>query len=249
MKNKLAFFAILSLSMIFAACSSDSDPAIVKEEMTSPVEEGATLVEETDKKDTEETQMTIEFMLEEEQLTINLNKIPILKNYLAQISDRKKEIEQMEINKLDIQSTESIYLLGFAKANDLYSYLLLDPTDEGHSFLLTDRAKFIEVLPSPDKNKLMFYFERTVNDKPWNLNKIMVLDLQSWGNKKLTYQEEVIDVDLSQFNTPISSVDWIDDTTIQASIPNVEQPTEQELTNWFNTGQPIKQVELSINNK
>lgn len=235
--------------MIFAGCSSDSDPAIVKEEMTSPVEEGATLVEETDKKDTEETQMMIEFMLEEEQLTINLNKIPILKNYLAQIDDRKKEIDQMEINKLDIQSTESIYLLGFAKSNDLYSYLLLNPTDDGHSFLLADRAKLIKVLQSPDHNKLMFQFEREVNDQPWKLNKIMVLDLQSWENKNLTYQEDIVDVDLNQFNTPIISVDWIDNTTIQANIPNVEKATEQELTNWINTDQQTKQVELSINNK
>ncbi|MFB1051593.1 hypothetical protein [Paraliobacillus sp. JSM ZJ581] len=248
MKNIMYSFIFISLILLITGCSSEDKPIIVKEEMTTPAQESATLVEETDEKDPEESQMMIEFMLEEEQLTINLNKVPILKNYLSQIDNRKQAINEMEINKLDIQSPESIYLLGFAKSNQLYSYLLLDPTGEGHSFLLTDRANFIQVAQSLDNDKLVFNFERSVKDKPWKKNKLMILDLKNWGNKNLTNKEENINITLDQFDWPVLAVDWVDDTTILATIPSIEQPSEEELLHWTNSEQQTKQVELSIIN-
>ncbi|CQR47855.1 hypothetical protein BN1058_02186 [Paraliobacillus sp. PM-2] len=249
MKKILYHLILINLIVIFTGCSSNEKPVIVQEEMNGTEQESAKLIEESNEKDSEEPQMMIEFMLEEEQLTINLDKIPILKNYLSQIENRKDAIDQMKINKLDIESTESIYLLGFAGSENMYSYLLLDPTDAGRSFLLTDRAKFLKISQSPDNKKLLFYFERTVKNQPWKTNKIVVLDLLNWESNKLINNADHNNIALNQFKWPILNIKWTDNESVSTTVPSIKHATKDELTKWINSEQSTKQVEFFIANE
>lgn len=248
MKKLVYGIAFLLLLIVITSCSSKETPVIVKEETNHTDTDGATLIEESEKNDTEEYQMMIEFTLENEQLTIDLEQVPILKSYLAQIDNRQQAIAQMELTKLDIESAEPLYLLNFAEVEQMGSYLLLDPSDNGNSFLLTDRASFIEVIPSPEGGQLLFNFERTVTDQSWTTNKLVVLDLDTWSSPTLT-STDGHNIMIDKFKWPVQHVAWLDNQTVQLSIPAIAEASTEQLSNWYQAERATKQVQLTINTK
>ncbi len=245
--DKLLKFIIPIILFIITGCSSNDNPAIVKEEITGDKEKkSVTLVEETREEDPESKQMKIEFTLETEQLIIDLNQTPILKSYLSQINNKKKVIEQMTINKLDIATSKSLYILAFAESEGMHSYLLLDPDGEGRSYLLTDQANFLEIKQSPDGSKLLFNFERATEDQTWKTNKLIIMDLKKWQSISLINNDETVNLSVGEFKWPIFAFSWADDATVLLTLPLIEEPTTEELAQWFNSEQLTQQIPFSL---
>ncbi|WP_017471724.1 hypothetical protein [Amphibacillus jilinensis] len=226
------------MSVLLLACS-DNPPVIVQEEIDSSPNEGVAFVEEEQGKDPEdpdsERQQFIEFTLTDRQISLHIDQIPILSNYLAQHTNRNQAIENMQLTQIDEDEFDSLFLLSFACENNSCSYLLLD-TETEQSKLLADQAEITRIDPSADHSKLLIKFERQATEQAWNSNKVMLFDLDNWN-------EYTFDVDDSEafifnaFRSPILTVEWVDDSAFKVQIPDVSEPTIEQLTNWFNANE------------
>lgn len=238
--NKYYIILFLILSFLLAGCSEET-PSIVKKDMSGNEEESVELVEQPSDEDEDEVDMVIEFTLADEQIMIDLNQVPILKNFLAQIEHRQQAIDNMKLEKIDISSKDSLYLLKFSSNEDIGSYLLLDRTDQGSSFLLADLATLSDIVPSADASKLLFMFKRQNADQSWQTNKIMVIDVANFTPISLTNDKEI---KTNTFSWPIESVSWQDDDSIIVNIPAIEEPSSELLNAWVETEKITQEIIL-----
>lgn len=236
------------MSLLLLGCS-DNPPVIVQEEINPTSDEGVTFVEEDRGKDPEgpnsETQQFIEFTLTDRQISLHIDQIPILSNYLAQHTNRNQAIENMQLTQIDEDEFDSLFLLSFACENNSCSYLLLN-TETEQSKLLADQAEITRIDPSTDHSKLLIKFERQAIEQPWNLNKVMLFDLDNWSEHTFTLDDSE-DFIFSAFRSPILTVEWIDEAAFKVQIPDVSQPTIEQLTNWFNANEKTtKDIIISL---
>ena len=225
---------VVLILLLLTACTDD-EPAIVKTE-SAPEDPGGEpeLVEQVDEKD-DETEKFIEFPLPDEQIRINLKKVPILDSYLHASSDMQKAIERMKIERIPLDSAR-IYLLEFSCENELCSYLLFNRDVTDATYLLADLAKSVAMLPSPDQTKMLFLFDRK-GSLPRPLSTIIVIDLENWEH--LSLKNETSGEMVLNFTWPLSSVNWIDNETISAEKPAIPEPTDEGIQEWHNTNDSL----------
>ncbi|WP_090792652.1 hypothetical protein [Pelagirhabdus alkalitolerans] len=226
---------------------NDEPPIIVQEEMEDEAEEESIeLIEETVESDSEEEiQQFIEFTLVDRHITVHIDQIPILSNYLATHDKRDEAIEQMELIDVGGESFDSAFILKFACENGTCSYLLLN-TETEESLLLADNAAMSIWETSSDGAKVLMVFERTLAESPWNPNKLMVFDLSDWA---LLTVEPLDDqqFNFSSFRWPIQEVHWVENNQIELTIPDVENPTIPLLTEWFeDDNQNLSTITLEV---
>ncbi|GAB3064148.1 hypothetical protein [Virgibacillus ainsalahensis] len=224
------FIFIAIFILLLSACSKN-EPAIIKQETSSNHHSGKPeLIEETTE---EETKGYIDFPVADELVRINLEMVPILKEYLAVIYDADEAIDQMKLERVHTQG-ESIYLLEFSCVSELCSYLLLNPSSDKQSYLLADMAKYTDMRASPDNNKLSFRFDRQ-KASPLPLTNIVVIDIKSWTT--LSLNNEMNDDNILHYTWPILTFEWIDNESISIDIPAVTEPTEELIYKWQEEGE------------
>ncbi|SEN65757.1 hypothetical protein SAMN04488134_101574 [Amphibacillus marinus] len=224
---------LIGISLLVLIACSNKQPVIVQEELNEHAEESTELIEEEIDSGEEESdiQQFVEFTLIDRQISLHIDQIPIISNYLAQHRDRNQAINEMQLTQINEEGFESLFLLNFACQDNACSNLLLN-TDTEQSKLLADQSDILAIQPSPDRSKLLITYQRPQSLQEWDLNRLMVFDLDSWSEVKLTSDNLTL-TGFQTFQWPIFSAEWQDDENIQIEIPNVNQPDSESLTEWF----------------
>lgn len=229
---KKILLAITIILMLLSACANN-EPAIVKEETVPEPDSEPELVEE-EHGDDEQVDEFIEFPLDDEQIIVNLEMVPILSEYLSAVTDRKKEIEKMTIDRVHSKD-ESIYLLEFSCQNESCSYLLFSQEEEKQAYLLADLAKSTNITVSPDNTKLLFQFNRE-GSLPLPLSNIVVIDITNWETVSLSNNTN--DANILNYSWPLLNADWVDNEIIAVEKPSVIEPTNELIDEWQKTEKP-----------
>ncbi|WP_440895157.1 hypothetical protein ACS127_11340 [Amphibacillus sp. Q70] len=243
MKKRLFSLIFVILSLL-VACSKQQ-PIIIQEDINAKDEEAITLVEEEHDED-QEPQQFLEFTLSNQQVTLNIDQIPVLSNYLKQHTDSNKAIQEMQLIQIMQDEYDSLFLLSFACQKESCSYLLLD-TESEQSHLLADQAKMVSIDPSPDLSNILFIFERSLPDKPWDINKLVVYNIEDWVEVTLTEDNNHL-ISLYTFRWPILNANWLNDDEIKIQLPDINKATNPALEEWYSTdNQPKKEMITIIN--
>ncbi|UFU00853.1 hypothetical protein KO561_07950 [Radiobacillus kanasensis] len=245
--KRFIVFVFIFFIVLLTACSSDKEEAAVTKETIatgSTVNEEPVLEERTENSD-EEKKMYLEFTIPNEQVTINLDYVPILDQYLQGLEDKQQAIQQMELMKMEVPEMQPYYLLEFSCYENRCSYMLLDQSEEGRSFLLTDMAKFKQSSISPEKTMMMLLFERqeSKKEKQISTHKVMVFDLQEWKPVPIESEDYPLD-----YTLPIQQASWVDNERIKLSLADFTQLENPSTEGWFQSEKPVKQIEINLNN-
>ncbi|MFC3039923.1 hypothetical protein ACFOGI_06625 [Virgibacillus xinjiangensis] len=227
-------FLILFLSLL-ASCSEDNEPAIVKQESAGSGIQPELMEDEQE----DETIEWIEFPLEDEQIIINLQAVPILKGYLAAAEYPNEKIKKMDLER--IHPELSIYLLEFSCTKELCSYLLLNPSESNKAFLLADMAIFEGMHLSPDEDRMAFEFSRTSFDR--SAADLIVMDINNW--EKLPLLEKEGDKDVLEYQQILDHVRWIDNDHLRVETADQMQ-TSSENEDISDPGQASNKRTLKI---
>lgn len=225
-------FLFICLLLFIVGCEKEEPPFVKidsKEENTQKVN--------TTQPKKERTSIKLQF--EDQQIKINLNSVPILKEYITTSKDPEKLIQQMRIIPLNT-SVLHIYLLEFSCVNTSCSYLLLNEQQDKKTVLLTDMASFIQSISSADQQKTLLHFQRE-GDYDIQNSKVIAVDMKDGKFMKIT--PERTDFKLN-YNWPLMDIEWGDDQTIHAKIPAVENIAELET--WQDKGAQTEDLTLNI---
>ncbi|BAC13342.1 hypothetical protein ACFQ4N_10320 [Oceanobacillus iheyensis] len=226
---KYIYFTLIMLIILLiglVACSDNNDVIIKKVESAEEAKDPV-LIEEVDEKD-EEVDQFIEFFLEDEQLTIHLNRVPILDYYLQGAENRDEAIKNMNMQHLPIED-RLIYLLEFACMNERCSYIIFNHDDESNAaILLADVARFSNYYVSPNNQNIIFQFIRESQNVP--LSHLVSIDLIDWRVVSLIMPES--DDTIIEYTRPIIGIDWINDQEINVISPKLDEITDQSYRSW-----------------
>ncbi|MRH41855.1 hypothetical protein GH741_04105 [Aquibacillus halophilus] len=243
MKNGWLLFVLIFFLM---GCSSEESPAITKKDVVSeePSSKPELIENETKENNEQQIEMLLEFNLPSEQVTINLEEVDILKEYLSGVSDTQQQISNMKLTPINLQLNETLYLLQFSCYNDNCSYLLLDQNEDGRSFLVSDLSKLLKFSLSEENNKLLMIFRRVsiVNETLIQKDNLVVMDIDSWV--KLPYSSSTGEKFTNNYQTPILDAIWNEDDSITVTVPNVDSPTEENLMEWYNSSEKSTKEQL-----
>ncbi|MDC3412737.1 hypothetical protein NC797_04590 [Aquibacillus sp. 3ASR75-11] len=240
--KKYLFFILFFI--LLSACSKEEKPVIEKE--VSPAkgqDEQPVLVEKQDE-EKQKKEMSITFPLEDEQIIINLEMVPILEEYLAAVPNRKEEIKRMKLERMDIVDKSTIYLLEFACQNDKCSYILFDQSNDDSAYLVADLAKLNKILVSPDESKLALQFRRQINkENDVYTDKLIGVNLEDWG--VVSFVSDTDEIDLN-YKWPIIFSTWKDNNTLLVEIPDLIEPSIESLKQWKNMDKKTKSINLKV---
>ncbi|MFS0752014.1 hypothetical protein [Oceanobacillus sp. 1P07AA] len=220
-----SFFICLIFLFGLAACSNNNDTIIKKVESAEDVKDPV-LIEEVNEKD-EEVDQFIEFFLEDEQLTINLNRVPILDYYLQGAENREEAIKHMNMKRLPIED-QQVYLLEFSCIDERCSYLIFNHDESNAAILLADVAKYSNYYVSPNNQYIIFQFVRETQDIP--LSHLVSIGLTEWSVVSLIMPEN--DDTIIEYTRPIIGIDWISDQEISVQSPKLDKLTLQSYRSW-----------------
>lgn len=235
---------LLLILIIFTGCQTE-EPVIVKQDTSSeddPVKEPELL--EKEKNDDDVTEEFIEFSLPNEKIVVNLERVPILKEYIHSKSNHEEVISNMNLIPIKTDYGK-MYLLEFSCDNDLCSYLLFNQNEENQAFLIADLAKHKYTSFSPDNKKLLFKFNRNTL-VPLGLSNLIVVNLESWNIQSL-HNTEDNELDILHYKYPIITAEWADEETITMTMPDVSDITNDILIKWQKDGSPTVEYTLQLN--
>lgn len=227
------------LMILLTACSDE--PVIVKSDSPPEDPDREPEIIEQQKDNEEEVEEFIEFTLPEEEVMINLKKVPILDSYLQAVPSRQQAIEKMNLNPIQAADRD-LYLLEFSCQKAQCSYLLLDQTNGKNAYLMADLAEHVQTVMAPDKANILFHFHREDSQLP--LSDIVVIDLETWGPVKLDNQTE--DETMLDYTWPILTVEWSDNKTISATIPDIIEPSPENINEWDSTEKSTTKIEFTL---
>lgn len=227
---KLLHILIFIVFMIVLTACSDtgsSDAVIEKVESAAATEKKEpVLIEEVDEEE-EQIDQFIEFFLEDEQLTINLEKVPILDHYLEGAKNRNEAIKKMVIQRLPIEDHQ-IYLLEFSCVNERCSYIVFNQNERNSAMLLADVSTYSAYYISPNERNLIFEFIREKDNVP--MTHLIPIDLNQWSLVSLNMSDG--DDTIIEYTTPITEVEWINDQEISIQTPNIDDLTSETYQSW-----------------
>ncbi|UOQ85420.1 hypothetical protein [Gracilibacillus salinarum] len=217
---KYTITILLLLFLLSCSHNETNETMITNDKEMENTEQSFT--EETNIENTpaEEENRELEFVLEQETVTLNTENIPILKEYLSVMPYQQQDVADMALQKLEI---EGLYLLSFNCNDTTCSYLLLDRNEPNRSFLLDDLVLIEEILPSPEQNHFLFLFKQSDTEQytVFNIEDWKVLDPQP----KLTETKE------------ITEAAWLDEETFDIFYHTPEnQETLQQTISLLSDG-------------
>ncbi|GAA4071203.1 hypothetical protein [Amphibacillus indicireducens] len=231
------------LFIILVGCSKE--PPIIIQEVTDPTSETSIDLVAEEFSDVENAQF-LEFTLSDQQISLNIDKIPILANFLKNHNDRDQAIQNMQLTQILKDKFDSFFLLSFACQDNSCSYVLIN-TESEYSKLLADQARTVKINVSPDESYLLIQFERQLRTNPRVTNKLFVLDLDTWEEIILTFEDKDM-TSLHSFRWPILDAEWRNDDELEITLPDLEIPSTSTLANWSESeDKPEKIIITQIN--
>ncbi|MFD2658176.1 hypothetical protein [Gracilibacillus thailandensis] len=200
---------IISLILLIGCSNKESEPMITKEDPDQPIDELLDQEEIPQEKEDPE----VEFILEDEIITLNTDNITILGAYLNTVENRDRAIANMKLEKLEL---DRLYLLSFNCSSTTCSYLLLDRNEPNRSFLVDDLVYLKEAIPSPDQSNLVFILDTSQGDT-WK-----VFNLEDWNTVKFEPPPPSEDIN-------IQSAEWLDEESIIINYQQISNNKEQEM--------------------
>lgn len=238
--NKVLVFLLL---FIFLTSCSKEPPIIIQEETDTTNESSIDIVEEYA---AEEQFQFLEFTLSDHLISLNINKIPILNNFLINHNNKDQAIQEMQLIQILKDKFDSIFLLSFACQDSACSYVLIN-TETEYSQLLADQAKIIKINPSPEESYLLIQFERQLLNKDWLTNKLVIFDLEKWEEVILTLDDNNM-TSLHSFRWPILNVEWISDDELKITLPDIDFPSTTTLADWNESEDKLEKTIITQTN-
>lgn len=180
---------------------------------------------------------------EDGSITFHVEDVPLLNGYLKVSKAPKEELERMNLRSLDQQ--ESIYLLEYGPIGNRKSYILMHILkDEISSILVADLTEFKEAYFSPEGTKVALLFTEDINNVQ-STDKFKIIDLEKWQELVLYSGESKLKIDNK---SPITSVQWISEEELTISIPNVIDPSNEEVDQGGTSSlsSPLKELPVSF---
>ncbi len=238
--NKI--FVSLLLFIFLTGCSSE--PPIIIQEATDTISENSIDIE---KEYTDEEQIQfLEFTLSDQIISLNINKIPILYNFLENHNDKDQAIQEMQLIQILKDKFDSIFLLNFACQESACSYVLINTKTES-SQLLADQAQIVKIKPSHEESYLLIQFERQLLNKNWLTSKLVIFDLEKWEEVILTEDDNNM-TSLHSFRWPILNVEWLSDDELEITLPDIDFPTTTTLADWYESEDKLEKTVITQTN-
>lgn len=241
MRRNLTLLIIL---ILFTSCSTDdNEGSIVK--ATDTIEEVLSNPDAELTETEEEFEKYIEFDVDEEQVLVDISKVPILYDFLRIQQNPSRAIQKMNVEKLEIEQ-QNIYILSFSCMKERCSYLLFHQDQSKSAFLVADMAKFINVFISPNQSKIALQFNRA-GDEAIPLSDLIVFDIYNW--QPLSLKSDETTTNILNYTWPFVAVEWVDDEQIAISIPELIEPYKEPYEEFTSTeGNSVDIVTFEIYN-
>lgn len=231
---------ILLLFLVTACSGNDSAIPLQKVETKSQAEEFHE--EDSDVWSDEEPEKIgdfLEFMIEDEVVSISITEIPILHEFIQAQKNPQQAIEGMQLDKHEV-ALQQFYLLQFSCYKNHCSHFILHPDKNKSAILIADMARYETFTISPDESKIAILFSR-LGEQEVPLGDIVVFDLTNWSSIALINDSK--DKDMLGYKFPILSVEWQSDDSIAISYPDLIEPSKEYWDAWSVAEENSKTIE------
>lgn len=220
--------ALVFLTFFITACSSNNgDEAIMKADYMD--EDMVASAKSDEIKSEEATALEyIEFNLDEEQILIDIGKIPILHEFLRIHQQPQKATQEMNLEKIEL-ALQNIYILSFSCNNERCSYILLHEDQKKRAALVADMAQLVGSYVSPDQSKIALQFNRQ-SEETIPLSNLVIFDINEWQSLSISKEEMLPNI--LNYNWPFLSVEWVNGESIAISIPDLIEPNKEYYDEW-----------------
>lgn len=121
-----------------------------------------------------------------------------------------------------------------------FSKIIVVRTNDSVNPIGSSASDLVEWRYSPNKERIAFYYIDPYSS--YELGFIMVVNV-----KEMVFESLYTGHEYAQFTYPIVSFDWLNDTTIEYRIPDIDGPYPEQLTEWTNSEQkPTKTLLAEI---
>lgn len=235
---------LITLILLTSCSTNENEGSIVK--ATDTIEEVLANPEAELTEIEEEFEKYIEFEVDEEQVLVDISKVPILYDFLRLQRNPARAIQKMNVEKLEIEQ-QNIYTLRFSCMKERCSYLLFHQDQNKSAFLVADMARLINVFISPNQSKIALQFNRA-SEETMPLSNLIVFDIYNWEPLSLNSDENTTNI--LNYSWPFVAVEWIDDEQIAISIPELIEPYKESYEEWTSTeGNSVDIVTFDLYNK
>ncbi|MED1856007.1 hypothetical protein [Brevibacillus reuszeri] len=233
---------LLFVSILFASLTGCAQPSI--QDNPAPSE---TLSEE----------MKDEIMVpfDSKQVSIAVDDIPALREYLKEFDQEKRQIELSRIYTQAIPSESAGMLadIGYSCGTKLCSHVLVQLKDDQTKTLpLCEGSIFQAAYFSPDESKLAVLLGRNEGADIIR-NHVVFVDVSKLEEINIPEQKQSERVKQlvspDSFHWPIRDLKWLDDQSVSLTVPELEDSSYETLANWNKTNGPSKEVQISVDNK
>lgn len=192
-----------------------------------------------------EDQVVLKIPYENGVFEASISDLPTLEYYLQDYLEPTNsdelhvETDCMIVNKLNTMDSDDYYLLRYGCAIKLRDYLLIKQNQQGIESIYLEFGIFQNAKMSPDQKKLALLFARNERNMVIRSNIVLV------GLDKFMIIEPESDV--PEYVYPIIDYQWNSLDTLQVSIPDLENYSFEQISEWLTSEEENKRVkELNV---
>lgn len=120
------------------------------------------------------------------------------------------------------------------KIPNLFSKFFVVRTNDSVNPIGSSSGNLVEWRYSPNKERIAFYY--TTEYSNYEIGSIFIVNV-----KEMVFEGLYQNYERAKFTYPIVSYRWVNDTTIEYSIPDVNYPSSEQFVEWMNSEEkPIK---------
>ncbi|WP_289136812.1 hypothetical protein [uncultured Brevibacillus sp.] len=185
------------------------------------------------------------------QVTIPVDAIPALREYLAQYNaqQRQEEINRIVIQDFPSKSAGSFADIGYSCGTKLCSHVLVQLKDgnEIKTLPLREGSIFQEAYFSPDESKLAILFGRNEGTE-FVRNVVVFVDTTNLVEMKIVDPSDSVRqlVSDDSFIWPIRDLQWLDNNTLALTVPDLTDSSYEALVNWNRENGPAKKLQVVL---
>ncbi|WP_312110567.1 hypothetical protein [Brevibacillus reuszeri] len=203
----------------------------------------------------EEKREEIRIPFDSKQVSIAVDDIPALHEYLKDYDQEKWQVELGRIFTQTIPSETAGMLadIGYSCGTKLCSHVLVQLKDDQTKTLpLLEGSIFQAAYFSPDESKLAILLGRNEGTDIIR-NHVVFVDVSKLEEINIPEpkQSELVKqlVSPDSFHWPIRNLKWLDNQSVSLTVPELEDSSYEALSNWNKTNGLSKLLQLSVDNK
>lgn len=185
------------------------------------------------------------------QVTIPVDRIPALREYLDQYNpqERKEEINRIVIQDFPSKTAGSFADIGYSCGTKLCSHVLVHVNDNNEikTLPLREGSIFQKASFSPDESKLAILLGRNEGTE-FVRNLVVFVDAAKLEEIKIIDPSDPIRqlVSVDSFIWPIRDLKWLDNKTVALTVPDLTDSSYESLALWSNKGGPVKKLQVVL---